>query len=40
LVEFLVTQLGFTVFALEVSYAACRPINDYVLHGSATVPKC
>jgi len=33
LVEFLVTQLGFTVFALEASYAACQPINDYVLHG-------
>src|SRR6478672_10008511 len=33
LVEFLVTQLGFNVFALEASYAACQPINDYVVHG-------
>ena len=33
LVEFLVTRLGFTIFALEASYAACQPINDYVLHG-------
>ncbi len=34
LVEFLVVELGFTVFALEASYAACVPINDYVLHGT------
>jgi erythromycin esterase len=34
LVEFLVRELGFTVFALEASHAACQPINDYVLHGT------
>lgn len=34
LVEFLVTELDFTVFAVEASYAACQPINDYVLHGT------
>jgi erythromycin esterase len=33
LVEFLVVELGFTVFALEASYAACQPINRYVMHG-------
>src|SRR5215213_4878193 len=33
LVEFLVGELGFTVFALEASYAACQPINHYVMHG-------
>lgn len=33
LLEFLVTELGYTAFAIEASHAACRPINDYVLHG-------
>ena len=33
LVEFLVTEMNFTVFAIEASHAACQPINDYVLHG-------
>lgn len=33
LVELLVRDLGFTVFALEASYAACQTINDYVLDG-------
>jgi erythromycin esterase len=31
--EFLVKELGYTVFALEASYAACLNINDYVLYG-------
>ena len=31
--EFLVKEMGYTVFALEASYAACLNINDYVLHG-------
>ena len=31
--EFLVNEMGYTVFALEASYAACLNINDYVLHG-------
>ena len=33
LVEFLVAELGYTVLALEASYAACQPINRYVMHG-------
>jgi erythromycin esterase len=33
LVEFLVTQMNFTTFALESSFAAYEPINDYVLYG-------
>lgn len=33
LLEFLVTEMGFTAFVLEASYAACQPINEYVLHG-------
>lgn len=33
LVEFLVTEMSFTVFAMEASHAACQPINDYVLEG-------
>ena len=33
LLEFLVTEMEFTAFALEASYAACQPINDYVLTG-------
>ena len=31
--EFLVKEMGFTVFALEASYPACLNINEYVLHG-------
>ena len=34
LLEFLVTEMGFTALALEASYAACQPINDYVLGGA------
>jgi erythromycin esterase len=33
LVEFLVTQMGFTAFVLESSYSNCQPINDYILTG-------
>lgn len=33
LVEFLVSEMGFTVLAMEGSYAAFTRINDYVLHG-------
>lgn len=33
LVEFLVTELGFTVFALEAGWSACRAVDDYVVHG-------
>ncbi len=33
LVEFLVTEMNFNTFAIEASFAACQPINDYVLYG-------
>ena len=33
LIEFLVTQLGFTDLILEAPYASCQPINDYILTG-------
>ena len=33
LLEFLVKEMGFTVLAVEGSYAAFVKINDYVLHG-------
>jgi erythromycin esterase len=33
IIEFLVTQMNFTAFVLESSYAACEPINDYILYG-------
>jgi len=31
LLEFLVEQMGFRVFAIEASYAGCQDINDYVM---------
>jgi erythromycin esterase len=34
LLEFLVTEMDFTTFAIEASYTACQPINDYVLYGA------
>ncbi|MFD8500434.1 erythromycin esterase family protein [Amycolatopsis sp. NPDC059657] len=33
LVEFMVTELGFRVFAIEAGHAGCRAINDYVKGG-------
>ncbi|HMG68712.1 MAG TPA: erythromycin esterase family protein, partial [Chitinophagaceae bacterium] len=33
MLEFLVKEMGFTVFAIEASYSRCRYINDYVLNG-------
>jgi erythromycin esterase len=33
LLEFLVTEMGFTLFAIEASSAACEPINEYVRYG-------
>lgn len=30
MVEFLVREMGFRVFAIEASYAGCRNINDYI----------
>ncbi len=32
LLEFLVTEMDFDTFAIEASYAACQPINEYVLY--------
>jgi erythromycin esterase len=34
LLEFCVSELGFTIFAIEASYPECLRINDYVLHGT------
>lgn len=34
MIEFLVRELGFTVFVMEVQYFKCLPINEYVLNGS------
>ncbi|KZS39566.1 hypothetical protein AWE51_07890 [Aquimarina aggregata] len=33
MLEFLVKEMGFTLFGIEASHVGCRPINDYVLHG-------
>ncbi len=33
MLEFLVKEMGFTIFAIEASHIGCKPINDYVLHG-------
>jgi erythromycin esterase len=39
MLEFLVKELGFTVFAIEASYPACWDINDYVLYGKGDRAK-
>ena len=33
LLEFLVTRMGFTAFAIEAAYSDAQPMNDYVVHG-------
>ncbi len=33
MLEYLVTQMGFTAFSLEASYPGCMNINEYVVHG-------
>ncbi|KAA1242892.1 erythromycin esterase family protein [Aquimarina sp. RZ0] len=33
MLEFLVKEMGFTLFGIEASHIGCRPINDYVLYG-------
>src|SRR5256885_16806030 len=33
LLEFLVTEMGYTAFALEASYSDAQPMNEYLLHG-------
>ncbi|WP_373497224.1 erythromycin esterase family protein [Aquiflexum sp.] len=37
LLEFLLKEMGFTGFAMEASYSACKPINDYVLFGKGDI---
>ncbi|MGI8745514.1 MAG: erythromycin esterase family protein [Bryobacteraceae bacterium] len=39
MLEFLVREMGFTVFAIEASYPACWNINDYVLYGKGDRAK-
>jgi erythromycin esterase len=39
LVEFLVKEEGFTLFAMELSYAASSAINEYVLYGKGDRDK-
>ncbi|MBQ4818850.1 erythromycin esterase family protein [Aquimarina sp. MMG016] len=33
MLEFLVKEMGFTLFGIEASHIGCKPINDYVLYG-------
>ena len=37
LLEFLVAEMGYTVFALEASHTACEPVNDFVQGGDGDV---
>lgn len=39
MLEFLVSEMGFTVFAIEASLPDCIAINDYVLHGKGDPEK-
>ncbi|MBP2472194.1 erythromycin esterase [Crossiella equi] len=39
LVEFLVTKLGFTVFAIEAGWSNCRAVDDYVVHGAGSASE-
>jgi len=39
MLEFLVTQMGFTAFSLEASYPACMNINEYVVYGKGDPRK-
>jgi erythromycin esterase len=34
LLEFCVSEFGFTIFGIEASYPECLRVNDYVLHGT------
>lgn len=36
MVEFLVRELGYTVFGIEAQYFKCVPINEYLIRGSDT----
>ncbi|CAN5251552.1 hypothetical protein BH23BAC1_BH23BAC1_16180 [soil metagenome] len=37
LLEFLVKEMGYSGFAIEASYAACQPINNYILYGKGEI---
>jgi erythromycin esterase len=39
MLEFLVREMGFTVFAIEASYPACFNVNEYVLTGKGDRAK-
>jgi erythromycin esterase len=39
MVEFLIREMGYTVFAMEMSYPAAQEINDYVLNGRGDLDK-
>lgn len=36
LFEFLVKEMGYTVFTLEAAYSDAQPMNDYILHGKGS----
>jgi erythromycin esterase len=37
LIEYCVTELGFTIIAFEANYGSMLAVNDYVLHGKADI---
>ncbi len=39
MLEFLVKQMGFRVFAIEANFTECRAINDYVLYEKGDAKK-
>ncbi|MFI5161695.1 MAG: erythromycin esterase family protein [Sphingobacteriales bacterium] len=39
MLEFLVKQMGFRVFAIEANFTECRAVNDYVLYGKGDAKK-
>ncbi len=39
MLEFLVKEMGFRVFAIEANFTECRAINDYVLYGKGDAKK-
>src|SRR5215467_12269075 len=39
LLEFLVTEMGFTTFAMEANWPESLAVNDYVLHGRGDPAK-
>ena len=39
LLEFCVSELGFTIFGIEASYPECLRVNDYVLYGKGNAAE-